>query len=246
MGAAKGNIDEVFGNYRSTSSLSLSGTEHGTTEEPDCYSAELAPKGTVPGVPNSEQHPQGSFDDFFTSSDTTPESEAPRNQSGTDVKEALTLKEAVEFYKISEKTIRLHITQGKIPARKEQGQKGLEWRIYPSGIPQEVVETSDVTEIEIEENQPGTDVEPEWNQPGSTNHPDWNHAGTDQSKTSSELERLLDVIQKQSEKLEAANYRIGFLEAQTSNYEQQVKLLTDSRHKRGHWSRFWSWFTGSP
>lgn len=45
-------------------------------------------------------------------------------------------------------------------------------------------------------------------------------------------------------KLEAASYRIGFLEAQLETERQQVKLLTDSQHQQGWWSRFSAWFIG--
>ena len=45
-------------------------------------------------------------------------------------------------------------------------------------------------------------------------------------------------------KLEAATYRIGYLEAQLESERKQVKLLTDSQHKPGWWTRFCTWFMG--
>lgn len=44
--------------------------------------------------------------------------------------------------------------------------------------------------------------------------------------------------------LEGATYRVGYLEAQLAERDQQIKLLTDSQHKSGWWSRFASWFIG--
>jgi hypothetical protein len=45
-------------------------------------------------------------------------------------------------------------------------------------------------------------------------------------------------------KLEAASYRIGYLEAQLEAERQQIKLLTDSQHKKKWWHRVGSWFAG--
>ena len=97
----------------------------------------------------------------------------------------------------------------------------------------------------------GTKVEPERKQHGTDMEPDWYidskiPAPSQESLVSftPELKTLLDVITKQAEKLEAASMRIGYLEARTENYESQIKLLTDSQHKRGWWVRFSSWFLG--
>jgi len=52
-------------------------------------------------------------------------------------------------------------------------------------------------------------------------------------------------------KLEVLTYRNGYLEAQLADrqkevelHQQQIKLLTDSQHTRGWWSKFASWFMG--
>lgn len=44
--------------------------------------------------------------------------------------------------------------------------------------------------------------------------------------------------------LEAATYRVGYLEAQLEAERNQVKLLTDQLHKPNWWSRFTDWFLG--
>ncbi len=44
--------------------------------------------------------------------------------------------------------------------------------------------------------------------------------------------------------LEGATFRIGYLEAQLAEREQQIKLLTDSQHKPGLWARFKKWCAG--
>jgi|694.fasta_scaffold12758_8 hypothetical protein len=61
---------------------------------------------------------------------------------------------------------------------------------------------------------------------------------------------LIELVEKQAAKLEAAAGQIGYLQAQlaaerasSEAKEQQIKLLTDSQHsKKGWWSRFCSWF----
>jgi cell division protein FtsI/penicillin-binding protein 2 len=76
----------------------------------------------------------------------------------------------------------------------------------------------------------------------------------------------LNLIAELSHKLEAANYRNGYLEAQLDNYREQVKLIPDLQgaaikaevqsvklaeleaalegYKSGRWSRFCRWFLG--
>ncbi len=71
----------------------------------------------------------------------------------------------------------------------------------------------------------------------------------DISEHSTTIQKLLELIDAErtysrslNEKLEAANHRNGYLEAQTEGYQDQIKFLTDSQHKHGWWTRFSSWF----
>ncbi len=245
------------------------GTNDGTTLVP---AQKFSPVGNTASETISKKPLasfQEGFSDFFeaAAAEVQPGStvEPEQNQSGTEPEPVLTLKEAVEFYKISEKTIRLHIKDGKIPARKEDGPRGLEWRIYPKGLPKDIP-TSEPSSLEPEFVEVGSDVsetittleecsttlEPERYQTGTTPEPAWytdaKITGASQAQVqpsfAPELKSLLDVITKQAEKLEAASMRIGYLEARTENYEKEIKLLTDSQHKRGWWARFGSWLLG--
>lgn len=58
-----------------------------------------------------------------------------------------------------------------------------------------------------------------------------------------EMSRLLDIIEAQSTKLEAASGQIGYLQAQLQTSREQMKLLED-RSRVPWWRRFWSWFAG--
>lgn len=49
------------------------------------------------------------------------------------------------------------------------------------------------------------------------------------------------ALLEMSRKLEAASYRIGWLESQLQEREKELKLLTDSQHKPGLWAKFTAW-----
>ena len=56
------------------------------------------------------------------------------------------------------------------------------------------------------------------------------------------VEAYKEQIKHLQAKLEAATYRLGYLEHQVETQEDQLKLLTDSQHKPGRWAKFSSWF----
>jgi hypothetical protein len=57
-------------------------------------------------------------------------------------------------------------------------------------------------------------------------------------------ETLAKAVIEMSQKLEAANYRVGWLESQLQERDKEIKLLTDSQHKPSRWARFKKWFFG--
>ena len=59
-----------------------------------------------------------------------------------------------------------------------------------------------------------------------------------------ELHKHLELIRELQAQIQAADFRNGYLESKLEERETAIKLLTDSKHKRGRWSEFWSWFTG--
>ena len=147
----------------------------------------------------------------------------------------LTIREASKYYRIAIPTVRLKVKTGDIPAIKVNGPKGPEWRVFPQGLPA-------VT------------------QQGDTSLPS-EHANGDKKLTAAfenadrtviqgfeqanmNVAALIKANQDLIAKLEALTFRNGYLEAQNESYQEQVKLLTDSQHRRSRLSRFWSWFTG--
>jgi len=72
-----------------------------------------------------------------------------------------------------------------------------------------------------------------------------------QSEHSLTIQTLLEQMEAErnysrslNERLEAANHRNGYLEAQVDQQSKQIKLLTDSQHKPSFWSQLSSWFLG--
>jgi len=53
----------------------------------------------------------------------------------------------------------------------------------------------------------------------------------------------VEIVQELLRKVEALTYRNGYLEAQLSEKEVHIKLLTDSQHKKTWWSKVRCWFT---
>lgn len=56
------------------------------------------------------------------------------------------------------------------------------------------------------------------------------------------LEKKDTVIESQAHQLKAAGDVIMYLRSQLEEKDDRIKLLTDSQHKPGWWSRFCSWF----
>lgn len=61
-----------------------------------------------------------------------------------------------------------------------------------------------------------------------------------------DLSELIGLLNDRDHKLEAASYRIGYLESQLEERDRAIKLLTDSQHKPSAWTKFKSWFMGAP
>lgn len=191
------------------------------------------------------------FDGLFQGGSTP---EPGQNQGGSTPEPGLTLKEAVEFYKISEKSVRIRIGQGKIPAIKVSGNNGPEWRIFPNGLPTEPDRNQGSTSVEPDRNQSGSAVEAETIEEPTAVEPEWcgvetesvsySRVGESTGSARQDLSQLLEVIKAQAEKLEAANYRIGYLQSKVENQDEQIKLLTCSERDKSWWSEFVSWFMG--
>lgn len=67
-----------------------------------------------------------------------------------------------------------------------------------------------------------------------------------QTVATAQADRLVELVERQSKELQAASCRIGWLESQLQEREKEIKLLTDSEHKKVVWWRSaWAWFVGT-
>lgn len=66
------------------------------------------------------------------------------------------------------------------------------------------------------------------------------HCENHRSSTDNEMSILLEM----SKKLEAASYRIGWLESQLQERDKELKLLTDSQSKPTWLTKITNWFKG--
>lgn len=136
----------------------------------------------------------------------------------------LTIREVAKVLNISTNTVRSKIKSETLYACKVKGPNGEEWRVFLDGPPK----------------APFVD-------------PITHTAPSQATPASAELNKLIDLVQKQSEKLEAAAGHIGYLKAQLESSEQElarsqetIKQLTDRtstpNQNQTWWHKFASWF----
>lgn len=161
------------------------------------------------------------------------------------------VQEAAKILGLSIKTVKDRLRKGTLAGFKKRDKYGDTWLVSLSqnGL---VIPTEEVQLVKpakdsqaMEENQtvgvtrdyqvvPGEDDEPV----GATKEY--------QSNPLPDLAVMVELLKQKDHELEGASYRIGYLEAQLEAERTQVKLLTDSLHKPSLWTKFKSWFFGSP
>ena len=189
------------------------------------------------------------LDDFFPSHDKTGQ-------------EGLTLEEAAKRLNLSERTIQRRLKRGQLTGYKVNGDRGPEWRIILKA-------SLDTTPISVSTSEDTTidtavtaDVEQVSTEDMTTDATLPNPAVFQQIANFYQ-----DQIELLQEKLEAATYRNGYLEAQLSSAKTQLQLLPDfesraikaesleqqvqrleielAESKQSFWSKFGAWFIGS-
>ncbi|MBA3991965.1 MAG: hypothetical protein C0469_00465 [Cyanobacteria bacterium DS2.3.42] len=162
---------------------------------------------------------QGSAHTLEDSAEATPGS-AQGFASGVPVDEA------ARRLGISPNAVLKRLRKGKLRGQKVSGQFGDHWLVDVSGVPEPI-------QIELEP-EPGTA------QGSAHTSEDTTEAtpGSAQGFASGVLDRERDLLQL----VVHLSKENGALQALLTEREQQLKLLTDSQHKRGWWSRFGAWF----
>lgn len=187
------------------------------------------------------------LDDFFSSHDKTGQ-------------EDLTLEEAAKRLNISERTVQRRLKIGQLRGYKVFGPRGPEWRIKIGSCDDTTENFESTSDDSVFAADDTTFVEALSSQDKSTDNDLATRAFLDTAAF------YREQIQSLQEKLEAATYRNGYLEAQLSSAETQLKLLPDLSAKatktetmeqqiaklegelvlarRSWWARFGAWFIG--
>jgi len=131
----------------------------------------------------------------------------------TQLTRGLPIKEAARILGISANSVRAKLKSGELSGCKVKGSTGEQWLVELTKV------TSEPTKLT---NQATQTIEP---------------------VATGEISRLLDIIERQASKLEAASGQIGYLQSQLENSRDQVKLLED-RSKSPWWLRFWKALKG--
>lgn len=136
-------------------------------------------------------------------------------QRASNLLPGLSIKDAAKVLGVSVNTIRTRIKSGALLADKVKGPTNEQWRVFIGNLPAS--------------SQQHTSKLPEQLQ----------------MPVNKEIQRLLDIVEAQTAKLEAASMQIGYYKAQWEASQEHIKLLTDSQHKAGFWTRVWRRFTGT-
>jgi hypothetical protein len=178
------------------------------------------------------------LDDLFTLAQPLrngePLNTQPFQSENATLASGLSFKEACDFYHLKPTALRSRIKTGKVSAVKVDGPNGPEWRIYPEALVTPSRNPGDIT------------AEPSRG-PGDT------VAQVFRDPIDSRLFDMIDDLQLKLEQanrqLQAANFRVGYLENQVSerhndiiDLTSKIKLLTDSQHKTTWWQLFKAFF----
>jgi len=152
----------------------------------------------------------------------------------------ISVDEAARILGISSNAICKRLRKGSLVGKKIQGKFKEEWLVEGAGLIEVLnVDVSTVQDSPSETNSGEGSVQDQ------TTH----ESRSGQERPDASLARLLDLVEKQAAKLEAASGQIGYLQAQLESQtkliemkDTQLKLLTDSQHRHGWWARFASWF----
>jgi len=126
--------------------------------------------------------------------------------------------------------IKQQVKEGSRRGFRAKTKKGKKWFLDPAEIADcqnTTLESDSISSVVILEN----------NVSRPPSKPAASRAGSD---------KQIEMIRELQAKLEALTFRNGYLEAQLSESERQIKLLADSQKEptQGGWNRFWRWMLG--
>jgi hypothetical protein len=159
--------------------------------------------------------------DDVTVSDSPQTTRTMSDTVGQVVGEKVSITEAAIRLGVSERTIQRRITRGQLLTEKDAA-----GRVYVVVCPTQ----SDTVSVSVSQ---------------SSNIDGQQSDTVGQNESKSDQDQLWEMVRAQATKIEALTARNGWLESQLHERQEDIKelkLLTDSQHKRGWWARFGSWF----
>lgn len=154
--------------------------------------------------------------------------QAPEQEPAAGIADPIPLEAAAFILGISAVEAKDKIKQGSLRGFKVKTKKGKQWFVDPSELsscqPQTGIEAAP-TILPAQEIQSEAELQPD------------------------PLEQLcdkqLEIIRELQKTVEALTYRNGYIEAQLSEKESQIKLLTDNQAKQTERHGFWAWLLGT-
>lgn len=184
-----------------------------------------------------------------TEQDQTTENSRSVQDGSPELKHPLSVEEAAQILGISSNAVCKRLRKGTLVGQKIPGKFKEEWLI--EGV--DIIEVLNVDFSTDGEDSPTELSEADRTEQDQTTE----NSGSVQDDPGSvqggmaAVARLVDLVEKQAAKLEAASGQIGYLQARLESQtnlletrEAEIKLLTDSQSKAGWWLRFCSWFMG--
>lgn len=189
-----------------------------------------------------EDSPTENIDEKRTVQDETKDGFGSAQDSPRRLVHPITVEEAASILKISTNAVCKRLRKGSLLGQKIPGKFKDEWLVEGAGLIEiisiDFSKVQDSPETSLHENSSVQDQTKD--SPGSV-----------QDSPGEGITRLLDLVEKQAAKLEAAAGQIGYLQAQVESQTKELetksaelKLLMDSQRKTSAWTRFWVWFTG--
>jgi hypothetical protein len=167
--------------------------------------------------------------DFFEPQTSTDQLSTDQGVATPD--HGLTIEHAAKVLCVSSRTVLRRLQKGTLAGFKVQGQFGLEWRVSSLTSSAQLSTSQGVATLDHGQttyvqalttpDQPNTELVEELRR--------------QIADLKNELEKKVSDAQRE---IQAASFRNGYLESQLETQRDQIKLLTDSKHKPGWWQRF--------
>ena len=184
------------------------------------------------------------------------EQDANQTLSSSSVREQdasyLSVEQAATLLGISVRAVQKRLKKGALTGRKEKTDRGERWLVEVREQDASRSENGSlVREQDASRSENGSLVREQENGSYGCIHPAQDVIMIEADVDSDHAPGTEQLTRELLAKLEVLTYRNGYLEAQLADrqkevelHQQQIKLLTDSQHTRGWWSKFASWFMG--